>query len=61
MTNITVKAMDLDDRSVRIKAEGWFARILQHEIDHLDGILFVDRMDAGTKLEPETEDDDLPE
>jgi peptide deformylase len=61
MTNITVKAMDLDNRHVRIKAEGWLARILQHEIDHLDGILFVDRMDEGAELEPDTDPDELPE
>jgi peptide deformylase len=61
MTNVTVKAMDLDSRNVRIKAEGWLARILQHEIDHLDGILFIDRMDEDAVLEPDTDEDDLPE
>jgi peptide deformylase len=61
MTTITVKATDLDNRHVRIKAEGWFARILQHEIDHLDGILFVDRMDEGVELEPDSDPDELPE
>lgn len=39
---ITVKAFDLDNRPVRIKAHGYLARVLQHEIDHLDGILFTD-------------------
>lgn len=39
---ITVKAMDLDNRPIRIKASGYLARILQHEIDHLDGVLFTD-------------------
>src|SRR5215831_119285 len=33
---VTVKARDPKGKEVRIKAEGWFARILQHEIDHLD-------------------------
>jgi len=61
MTTVTVKATDLDNRHVRIKAEGWFARILQHEIDHLDGILFVDRMDEGAELEPDSDPDELPE
>ena len=61
MTRIRVKASVLDNRHVRIKAEGWFARILQHEIDHLDGILFVDRMDEGVELEPDTDPDELPE
>jgi peptide deformylase len=41
---VIVKARDLDFREVRIKAEGMVARCLQHEIDHLDGILFTDRV-----------------
>jgi peptide deformylase len=41
---IVVKARDLDFREVRIRAEGMVARALQHEIDHLDGILFTDRV-----------------
>lgn len=41
---VTVKAIDLDNRPVRIKAEGYLAVVLQHEIDHLDGILFTDRI-----------------
>ena len=41
---ITVKAVDLDNKPVRIKAEGYLARVFQHEIDHLDGILFTDRV-----------------
>jgi peptide deformylase len=38
----------LDDRGQprRIEAEGWYARILQHEIDHLHGRLYIDRMDS---------------
>ncbi len=47
---ITVKGMDLDGKGVRIKAEGWAARVLQHEIDHLDGILYVDRLEPDTTL-----------
>lgn len=44
LETITVKAIDMDNRPVRIKAHGWLARVLQHEIDHLDGILFPDRI-----------------
>jgi peptide deformylase len=40
--HVTVKAVDMDNRPVRIKAHGYLARVLQHEIDHLDGILFPD-------------------
>jgi peptide deformylase len=32
---------------VRIEVDGWRARIMQHEFDHLDGILYVDRLDDG--------------
>jgi peptide deformylase len=41
---VVVKARDLDFREVRVRAEGLVARALQHEIDHLDGILFTDRV-----------------
>lgn len=41
---VVVKARDLDFKEVRIRAEGFLARVLQHEIDHLDGILFTDRV-----------------
>ena len=41
---VVVKARDLDFKEVRIRAEGFLARVLQHEIDHLDGILFIDRV-----------------
>ena len=40
---ITVKALNRHGKPVKIKAEGWLARIFQHEIDHLDGILYTDR------------------
>jgi peptide deformylase len=48
--NVTVKARDLDDKEIRIKATGYLARILQHEIDHLDGILFLDRVEDRSTL-----------
>lgn len=48
--SVTVKAAGLDDRPLRIKARGYLARVLQHEIDHLDGVLFTDRMAEGAKL-----------
>jgi peptide deformylase len=41
---VTVKGRDPKGKEIRVKAEGWFARVLQHEIDHLDGILFIDRI-----------------
>jgi peptide deformylase len=41
---VRVRALDLEGKSVEIDASGIVARILQHEIDHLDGVLFVDRV-----------------
>jgi len=46
---ITVTGMDRSGSEVEIKAEGMLARIIQHEIDHLDGILFVDRLGSVKK------------
>lgn len=46
---ITVRATDMDDNPVRFKAEGYLAVVLQHEIDHLDGILFLDRIQDRTE------------
>jgi peptide deformylase len=47
---ITVKAIDLDNKHVRLKAKGFLARVIQHEVDHLDGILFVDRVEDRSTL-----------
>jgi peptide deformylase len=41
---VTVEALDRDGVPLRLEAEGLLARILQHEVDHLDGILFLDRL-----------------
>jgi peptide deformylase len=49
-TSIVVKAQDVRGKPVRARAEGWYARVLQHEIDHLDGILFLDRLDRPEDL-----------
>ncbi len=40
---VTVKGQNRRGQPTKIKAEGWLARIFQHEIDHLDGVLYVDR------------------
>ncbi len=40
---VTVKALNRKGKPIKIKARGWLARIFQHEIDHLDGVLFIDR------------------
>lgn len=41
---VVVQGLDRDGRPVRLEAGGLLARILQHEVDHLDGILFLDRV-----------------
>jgi peptide deformylase len=45
---VRVEALDHRGQPVTIEASGWHARILQHEIDHLQGTLYVDRMDTRT-------------
>lgn len=45
---VSVDALDEKGRQITINAEGWYARILQHEIDHLNGIIYIDRMNART-------------
>ena len=42
--SVRISGVDLDQNPVSIEAEGWFARIFQHEYDHLDGKLYVDRL-----------------
>lgn len=42
-TAVTVKGLNRHGQPMTVKAKDWLARIFQHEIDHLDGILFVDR------------------
>ncbi|MBN1966607.1 MAG: peptide deformylase [Anaerolineae bacterium] len=40
---VTVKGQDRYGKKIRVKAQDWLARVFQHEIDHLDGVLFIDR------------------
>lgn len=43
-SSVVIEALDLDGGTVRIEADGLHARVLQHEIDHLNGVLFLDRV-----------------
>ena len=43
---VTVKALDLDGKELQIQGKGLLARVLAHEIDHLDGVLFIDHLSA---------------
>ena len=45
---VTVEFLNERAEPVRVNADGWYARILQHEIDHLNGLLYIDRMHAQT-------------
>ncbi len=56
---VIVKARDRRGKQIRIRAEGLMARVLQHEVDHLNGNLFIDRVESLEKLyrlEPPEED-----
>ncbi len=48
---ICVNAYGLDGQEIQTELKGLFARVVQHELDHLDGVLFVDRMSETSKLE----------
>ena len=52
---VTVRALNRKGKPIKIKARGWLARIFQHEIDHLDGVLFIDRASKVWKVEDEDE------
>lgn len=41
---VRVKAISLDGEEIRMKAEGFLARVLQHEIDHCNGVVFIDHI-----------------
>jgi peptide deformylase len=47
---IRVEALDRSGRNLKLELEGFAARVFQHEIDHLDGILFTDRVSGFDKL-----------
>ncbi|MDO4872313.1 MAG: peptide deformylase [bacterium] len=61
-SKVRVKALDIQGNEVRVKAEGFLARVLQHEIDHTNGVLFIDhirdkkdafyRLDENGELQP---------
>ena len=56
---VTVKGLDRQGKPTRIKATGLMAETLQHEIDHLNGILYIDHLESQDKLykiKPETQE-----
>jgi peptide deformylase len=40
---VTVRGQDQHGKKIKIRAQGWLARIFQHEIDHVNGVLYTDR------------------
>lgn len=48
--HVAVKAYDRNEKEIILEGAGLLARILQHEIDHLDGILFIDRLSTAKRL-----------
>jgi peptide deformylase len=47
---VTLEGQDLEGQPLRLEAEGLAARVFQHETDHLDGVLFCDRLSAAKRL-----------
>ena len=58
---VTVKALDRNGKAFRIKAEELLAEVLEHEIDHLNGVLYLDHLESTDKLEKIEMDEDTPE
>jgi peptide deformylase len=59
---VTVKALDRNGKSYRVKGDGLFGEALQHELDHLDGVLFFDHLvehEALRAVKSVPEDEDL--
>ena len=50
---VTVKAMNLDGTENKFRADGMLSRVIQHELDHLDGILFTSKIIRYTTGKPE--------
>jgi peptide deformylase len=58
---VVVTGLDREGRDFRLKAHGWLARVFQHEIDHLDGVLFIDRTDDVWEIgAADEESEDVP-
>jgi peptide deformylase len=59
--SIRVRAQDRYGRKVRLRLNNWTARIFQHEIDHLNGVLYIDRLTAPENIWTEEEFDAMRE
>ncbi|MBI1256597.1 MAG: peptide deformylase [Chloroflexi bacterium] len=54
--SVVVTGQDRQGKPMRIKAKDWLARVFQHEIDHLDGVLFIDIATDVWKIKPEEQE-----
>jgi peptide deformylase len=52
-SQVVVECLDANGQATLIRASGWYARILQHEIDHLNGAIYIDRMYRRTFMSVE--------
>ena len=48
--SVTVKGRDQNGKEIRVKADGLLAQVLEHEIDHLNGVLYIDHLESMDKL-----------
>jgi peptide deformylase len=55
-TVVTVRAQDQTGKKTKFRTEGWLARIFQHEIDHINGILYTDRAEEIWQAEEDEAD-----
>lgn len=51
---LTIKALDENNRPIKIRAKGLLARVIQHEMDHLNGILFIDKAEKLSKIDEDS-------
>jgi peptide deformylase len=59
---VTIRGLSRTGKPLKIKSEGWEARAFQHEVDHLNGVLFIDHMEDPSKLhkiESQEEEEEL--
>jgi peptide deformylase len=65
--SVTAKGLDINGKEIRIKADGLLSQALEHELDHLDGVLYIDKLenkDSFRKIQPEdleTDSSETPE
>ena len=55
-STVHVRGLNRRGQPMKVKAEGWLARIFQHEIDHVNGVVFPDRATRVWKPEPDEEE-----